>query len=190
MADPAATAAAAATVGALLCRPALDRPPVERDGIVHLRALPQGHVLLALVAVTPDAGPAAPPAVVALGDGSPHAVRRLGPGQWLVVGPDALPAAAVRHKAQSVAGIAALSDQSHGRVPLAVEGPRAADVLNRGAGLDLSEAAFPVGQSAQTLFGGIGLHITRTAPQRFELLVLRSYAGSLWDELAAVAAVV
>lgn len=174
--------------GAVLCRQALDRQPVGQPGAARLVAPPEGFVLQVLAA--PGSEGPVPPAIAALGADRPHAVRRVGPGNWLVVGPQRLPAAAVRSIAESLTGLAHVCDQSHGRVPLLIEGPQAATVLNRGAGLDLSVQAFPVGASAQTLFGGIGLTLTRTAPERFELLVLRSYAGSLWDELALLVAAV
>ncbi len=72
-------------------------------------------------------------------------------------------------------------DQSHGRVRQAIEGDAVEDVLAKGTGLDL--ANFEVGSATTTLIGHIATHITRTAPDRFELMVLRGFAESLWHDL-------
>ncbi len=77
----------------------------------------------------------------------------------------------------------ALSDQSHGRVRLSLDGRRARSALARGTGVDLYETVFTPGSSAATLFGHIGIHLTCLAPERFELIVLRGFAESLWHEL-------
>jgi sarcosine oxidase subunit gamma len=74
-----------------------------------------------------------------------------------------------------------LVDQSHGRVRIAIEGDAVEDVLAKGTGLDL--ANFAVGSAATTLIGHLATHITRTAPNRFELMVLRGFAESLWHDL-------
>ena len=47
--------------------------------------------------------------------------------------------------------------------------------------------AYP-GASAQTLIGPIGVHLTRTGPRAFELMVLRGFADSLWHDLDGMAA--
>ncbi|SEH97891.1 sarcosine oxidase, gamma subunit family, heterotetrameric form [Rhizobium tibeticum] len=48
--------------------------------------------------------------------------------------------------------------------------------------LALSECA--VGRSTTTLIGHIAAHITRVDEDAFEIIVLRGFAESLWDDLA------
>lgn len=78
---------------------------------------------------------------------------------------------------------AAVVDQSHGRVRIAIEGPRATSALAKGTAVDLDTGQFQVGQSTQTLLGHIAIHMTRIGVDSFELIVLRSFALSLWDDL-------
>ena len=118
-----------------------------------------------------------------LADGGPYAIRSYGPNQWFVVGHETLTAAALREKATALGPDLALSDQSHGRVRLAVSGPRCQLLLAKGCAVDLSTACFPLGRSAPALFNHIGVHITRTDDHQFELIVLRSFAESLWEDL-------
>ncbi|KQT64007.1 MULTISPECIES: sarcosine oxidase subunit gamma family protein [unclassified Aureimonas] len=162
-------------------RPALPQAPLGGPGsALVLAALPEGHVLQAL------AEPAADDVstrLAGIGDGGPFAVRPLSPGQWFVVGDAPLSPAALTERASGIADVAALSDQSSGRVRIALRGPAAEAVLSRGTAVDVSRMAFPIGRSAQTLFGHIGIHLTRVGEDAFELMVLRSFATSLWEEL-------
>lgn len=169
---------------ALAPRPALPHPPRGRAASVLIEPLAEGHVLHALAA----AGAEVPPGhLAALSDGAPHAVRRLAPGQWLIVGDAPLDPAEMRARLGAASGLA-LSDQSHGRVRIALTGPRARFLLAKGSAVDFSAAAFPLGHGTPTLFNHVGIHVTRTDEDRFELLVLRSFAQSLWEELATLSA--
>jgi sarcosine oxidase, subunit gamma len=164
----------------LIRRPALAHSPIGAETSLYLEPLPEGHVLHAL---------AAPNAVdvtkrlARVSDGTAHAVRAYAPSQWFVVGDSALTAADVRGKAAALGTDMALSDQSHGRVRLAVSGPQARLLLAKGSAVDFSARMFPLGRSAATLFNHIGLHVTRTGNDRFELMAPRSFAESLWEEL-------
>ncbi|MBX2830008.1 MAG: hypothetical protein KTR23_02330 [Rhodospirillales bacterium] len=82
----------------------------------------------------------------------------------------------------------AMTDQTHGRVRMAVSGVKVRDVLAKGTMIDLAPDVFAVGQSAMTQIGQIGAMITRTDDDCFEIMVLRSFAVSLWDELHHMAA--
>jgi sarcosine oxidase subunit gamma len=136
-----------------------------RPGGVSLRALPAGGLWLLL-------GRAGAPAPDLPGAD----LRPAGPGQWFLLAEE-LPA--------GLDGFA-VSEQGHGRLRIALEGPDAAALLAKGTALDLD--ALGLGASAQTLIGPIGAHVTRLGPERFELMVLRSYAESLWHDLAGMAA--
>lgn len=154
-------------IGDFLHRPAL----AGLEGGVQLTALPEGHVILML-----GRAGASSPAL----DG----LRLAGPGQWFLVGDAPLSAAEVA--ALAATPDCAISDQSHGRARIAVVGPCAAALLAKGTALDLEGLA--VGASATTLLGPIGVHLTRTGPEAFELMALRSFAVSLWTDLMEMAA--
>ncbi len=77
-------------------------------------------------------------------------------------------------------------DQSHGRVRLELIGPNVQEMLAHATGLDL-HAGLAV--STTTLLGHISVHVTRIAPDVFELIVMRSFAESLVDEIARMSRV-
>ncbi|AOF93750.1 sarcosine oxidase subunit gamma family protein [Sinorhizobium sp. RAC02] len=171
---------------ALLHRPALADAKAGSFGApstaarITLTALPEGHVLQVLAAR--DSGDLQD-LIPRIGDATPHAVRPYGPGQWFVVGDAALSAAEIFGKTPLLDGRASISDQGHGRIRIGIGGRSVESVLAKGTAVDLDRASFPVGQSAMTLIGHISALITRTDTESFELLVLRGFAESLWDEL-------
>ena len=59
-------------------------------------------------------------------------------------------------------------------------------MLAKGTAVDLD--ALPVGASATTMIGPIGVHLTRIAETAFHLAVLRSFAAALWHDLETMAA--
>jgi sarcosine oxidase subunit gamma len=147
---------------------------------ITLRALPEGHVLQVLAAHGSGDLQTLIPQV---GDGAPHAVRPYGPGQWFVVGDAPLSAADIGGKATLLAGKASIADQGHGRARIGISGAAVEAVLAKGTAVDLDRANFVIGHSAMTLIGHISALITRTDVDSFELMVLRGFAESLWDEL-------
>jgi sarcosine oxidase subunit gamma len=165
---------------ALFARPALSFSCVGSDDTYRLEAMLEGHVLHILAA--PNA-PEVEQRLRAIADGGAQSVRWFGPGQWLVVGDSVLSPDDVRSKAAVLGEGLALSDQSHGHVRLAVFGPQSRKALARGCGVDFSEEEFPLSGAAATLFNHIGIHATRMGEDRFELIVLRSFARSLWEQL-------
>jgi len=171
-ATPALAGAASGTFG----------PVTPTGGGISIRALSEGDVLQVLAA--PDAGDLARTLAAWAGDAS-FAVRPYGPGQWFVVAPSTSPGHADQLQG-SLAGKAAVFDQGHGRVRIAISGAPAADVLAKGTAVDLDVAVFPPGQSATTLLGHISVQLTRVAPRDFEVLVLRSFARDVWDSLIAM----
>jgi len=116
---------------------------------------PAAHIALALAFAD---GPAPVAAVV----------RNAGPRRWLLIG-DAPFAESADFK---------LIDLSLARERLELSGPGAAAKLATGTSVALADGA-----SAQTLFGALAIHLTRTGPQSYEILVARSFAASLWRAL-------
>ncbi|MCM2292492.1 sarcosine oxidase subunit gamma [Allorhizobium sp. BGMRC 0089] len=111
------------------------------------------------------------------------ALRAAGPGQWFLVLDDAQEAEAL---AARISPLVAIVDQSHGRARFLLSGRSVRQVLARGTAVDLHPAQFAIGQSAMTLFGHIGMHLTRVGEDAFEYLVLRGFAQSLQDEICAI----
>jgi len=168
----------------LIHRPALAGAKSGQFGktpaTLMLAALPEGHVVQVLAA--PGAGDLNG-TLRAVGDGSAQAVRPVGPGQWLIIGPAPLASGSVQAMEEKLAGLAALVDQSHGRVRMLISGAPVEAMLAKGTGVDLALAAFPVGRSVTTLIGSISAHLTRVGTDSFEIIVMRSFARDLWAEL-------
>ena len=80
-------------------------------------------------------------------------------------------------------GLASCSDQSHGRVIIRIEGPKARSVLCKGTPVDLHESEFEIGKSALTQMAHVGVHLTRVGKHAFELSVFRGFSESFWEWL-------
>lgn len=115
-------------------------------------------------------------------------VRKSSPGQWFWVGSIAVSDVRLTEIQAALADTFALVDQTHGRLRMVLSGPSSRTVLAKGTMVDLSADLFAIGQSAMSQIGHIGAMITRIEDDSFELIVLRSFAGSLWDELQHMAA--
>lgn len=102
--------------------------------------------------------------------------RKVGPGEWLVVtsersiGFGEIPGAMV-------------VDQSHARTHFRLQGPHAVRILMKGVGVDLPGGAVPIGASAMMAFQHLTVNLARTGDDAFELIVLRSFAESLYHDL-------
>jgi methylglutamate dehydrogenase subunit D len=112
----------------------------------------------------------------------------VGPGQWLVAVEEDT-ADFVSALTGRLAGLAAVTDQSDGRVVLRVSGPRARDALAKGFSIDLHPRAFRPGDAAATQAAHVGAQIWQVddAPT-YDIAVARSYAASFWSWLTASAA--
>jgi methylglutamate dehydrogenase subunit D len=137
-------------------------------------------------AVEPLLGTALP---ARIGESIPAGSRRLfktGPEQFWIVGPEADDL--VSSLAAAVAPeIGAVTPLSHSRTRIFVEGPAARELLAKGIPLDLHPDVFRVHDFALT-----GLHHTpvllhRSAPDRYELHAMRTFALSVWDWLTDAA---
>jgi heterotetrameric sarcosine oxidase gamma subunit len=56
-------------------------------------------------------------------------------------------------------------------------------VLAKGTPVDLHDDEFAVGRSAVTQMAHVGVHLTRTGKDSFELSVFRGFAESFWEWL-------
>lgn len=116
-----------------------------------------------------------------------RSLRWAGPEQWLAVAEGA-EGALYQELAAALADLAAVVDQSHGRVAIVIAGPKARAVLSKGTAIDLHPSRFRPGQVAMTQMAHVSIHLTQTRPDVFELLVFRSFAESLFEFLTAMAA--
>ncbi len=66
-------------------------------------------------------------------------------------------------------------DISHALCAIEVAGPRAHELLEKGCGVDLDLAAFPVGDSTGTRFAGVAAILLRTSDDAFRSYVARSH---------------
>jgi sarcosine oxidase subunit gamma len=162
----------------LIHRPAVHETLTSGTDAVTLQPLPEGRVIHVLG--KPDGGDLRE-ILAEIAGAEPHGLRSAGPGQWFIVGDAPMRHDELQAMAATLASHAFLVDQSHGRVRIGLKGARIADVLAKGTGVDLDRVA--VGESAMTLVGHISVHLTRLAPDSIELMVLRGFAESLWDDL-------
>ncbi len=103
---------------------------------------------------------------------------RLGPDEWLLIGPESDGATFAAAAAADLADrVVSLVEVSHRNVALTVSGPGACAVLNAGIALDLSDAAFPAGSATRTLLGKAEVVVLRpgTAPV-YQVECWRSFA--------------
>lgn len=108
-------------------------------------------------------------------------VAAVAPGRYLIAA--AADGLAARFEAALPAADGAVTDLSHGRAILRLEGEAAAAVLAKCVALDLDPQEFPPGRVAQTMIHHVDVLLHRTAAEAFELWVLRGFAESLGEWL-------
>ncbi len=104
-----------------------------------------------------------------------------GPDQFFVLAEGRGEGALYRELKGKLSGIASVSDQSHGRIIIRIAGPRARAVLAKGTPVDLHPDEFPVGTSALTQMAHVGVHLTRTGDDAFDVSVFRGFSESFWE---------
>ena len=105
----------------------------------------------------------------------------LGPDEWLLVAPDGSAAALMETLAKALDGVHAQAvDVSANRTVIALEGPRAAELLAKGLTLDLHPRAFGPGRVTQTILARAAVILEQTgeAPA-YRLYVRNSFATYL-----------
>lgn len=120
---------------------------------------------------------------------APVAFAWAGPSQWLALGEGDDDRTFELHLRSSLAGVAAVMDQSDGRTIVRIGGPRARDALAKGVHIDLHPSAFRPGDIAITTVAYVGAHFWQVdAAPTYEFAVLRSFAISFWEWIARAAA--
>lgn len=163
----------------VVLRPELaDRPPI-RSSEIDLEVAHEGTVLHLLSRPGNDNTAQFIDEISAKG----LLLRVVSRGQWFAVGTQALTHADLKELSCRLEPKVRIVDQSHGRVRILLGGSRARQVLAKGSAVDFADRSFQIGHSATTLIGHITAHVTRTERHIFELIVLRTFAENLWDEL-------
>ena len=103
-----------------------------------------------------------------------HHALWIGPDEWLLIGPEGTDY--VGMTAQTGA-LHSMVDISHRNVGMIVSGPKAARAINAACPLDLSDAVFPVGACARTVFGKIEIVLYRMSEDSYRVECWRSFAG-------------
>lgn len=132
---------------------------------------------MSIVTVIARAGQGAATAAALQG----YTAQWAGPDQYFVLAEGRGEGALYRDLKAKLAGIASVSDQSHGRVIIRLAGPKARAVLAKGTPVDLHPDAFPVGKSALTQMAHVGIHMTRVGADAYDLSVFRGFAESYWE---------
>ncbi|WP_438752470.1 sarcosine oxidase subunit gamma [Pararhizobium sp. O133] len=119
----------------------------------------------------------------ALAAGGDLSVRFTAPGEWLALSLTDTPEVLQRNLSLLLADAAYIFDQSDGRVLLRLSGPNVRRILAKGVGTDLHPGVFEVGTSSNVLYGHISVNLARVGENEFEMIVMRSFAESLFDDL-------
>lgn len=157
----------------------------QESASIRITPLPEGHVIEVLAKKT-DADLYADLEKLSSKE-TDCPVRTGGPGQWFVVGDTPLSRNEINELFESLATRADCIDQSHGRVRIGLSGPKVEQILAKGTAVDLAPSAFPAGHATPTQIGHVTAHLTRIAPDGFEIMVLRGFAQSLWDDICLMA---
>lgn len=107
--------------------------------------------------------------------------------QWFVVREDERDGALYDDLASKLDRLASVSDQSHGRVIISLSGARVRDVLAKGTPVDFHPRVFDQGDCAVTQMAHVGVHITQTGENAFEISLFRGFAESFWEWLTEMA---
>ena len=115
------------------------------------------------------------------------AVHWCGPEQYYAVADGPAEGVLYDDAVLRFAGLASVSDQSHGRVILAVAGAMARHVLSKGTPVDLHPGSFAPGSCAVTQMAHVGVHLARTGAETYELSLFRGFAENFWEWLTEMA---
>lgn len=124
--------------------------------------------------------PIAPNSSSACPDGE---ILKLGPNEWLL----AAISGTAWTETMAIPG-ATLTDVSHARIAVQVDGDKSRDLLAKGCAVDLHPRQLPPGSCVQTSIAKIGVILHKQLDDNgFTLYAARSYAGSFWHWLTTAA---
>lgn len=106
-------------------------------------------------------------------------ILSVAPGRYLAIGTE--PGLAERLEAEIAIEAGTFVDLTHGRAGLRITGAPAADLLQKGLSFDLDLAAFPPLAAANGGLHHMSVTVIRLDADVFDVFVMTSLAGSLWD---------
>ena len=169
-----------------------ERPALDGSVGVSIRAGLVPHAVLVSTWVSGEAGLQAALAQL-LGQNPPGPtgqtlathlglLMRTGPEEWLLIGDGTSdPFAALR--AAIGADVGGVTDLSHARCRIKVQGPRCLDTLSKLFALDCRPAAFPIGELRLSGHHHLPCSLHRLGETEFDLYVFTTYAH---DQLASL----
>ncbi|SMY08575.1 sarcosine oxidase subunit gamma [Flavimaricola marinus] len=90
-------------------------------------------------------------------------------------------------KPEGLEGLAAMTDQTGANAVLRIEGEAVEDVLARLIPMDLRSTVFKTGHTARTMLAHMQVSVTRVGADAFEIMAMRSMAGTLVHDLEQAA---
>jgi heterotetrameric sarcosine oxidase gamma subunit len=109
-------------------------------------------------------------------------VRTVGPGEWLAVSETLGAESLARDFAMLDGERLSFFEQSDGRTLLRLSGPNVRRILAKCVPVDLHPDVFAEGHSGTMLCCHVSANVTRTGPNSFEIAVMRSFAGTVFEE--------
>jgi len=140
----------------------------------------------AMAAISAAIGAAASDQHGSVATGGNTRVLWTGPGRWLIGEPESRDLARLLAESCPPA-VAAVTDLSHARTVIRLEGSAARSVLAKLCTLDFDPPAFPAGTCAQTQLGQIGALIDCREAEVFDIAVYRGFAVSAWEMITDAA---
>lgn len=107
------------------------------------------------------------------------------PGKFTVV--DEMEGLATELVKAIAPAVGTVTELSHGRTAIRIEGPEAEWVLAKLFAIDFALPAFPLGAARSTTHHDVFAQIQRTGSDRFDIYVFRSFARSFWRALGHAA---
>lgn len=116
-------------------------------------------------------------------NGEAGKILKLGPNEWLLIANTGTSWS----ERMAIPG-ATLTDVSHARVAIMLDGGKSREMLAKGCTVDLHPSVFPPGTCIQTSIAKIGVIVHKQqSANDYTLYAARSYAGSFWHWLSASA---
>ncbi len=107
-------------------------------------------------------------------------VRWIAPDEWMLIVPGAEAFGIEKKLRQVMTGHVSIADVSGGQTVLVLAGKDAINVLKKSSAYDFHDSNFPVGKVVTTTFAKTQAVIRRIGPQKWELVVRRSFADYIW----------
>lgn len=153
---------------------------VARTQLVHLGVYPGGTARVASE-VLPVLGGGLPDSSVRATAAGDHAIMRIAPDQYWILGGEPGLDARLRSAVSADAGSVTALDGA--RTRLLIEGRAARALLGRLVAIDLHPTVFPVGGFAQTGIHHVAGLLLRVGDERYEFFAPRTFAASTWEVL-------